>query len=98
MIFSSVLAGFALLSLLLLAWQWVVAVRFPLHLRVDSDSPAEQRIGSRGDRGFSPAVTVLKPLKGRDDFTESCLRSWLEQDYRGRVQILFGVASAQDPV
>jgi ceramide glucosyltransferase len=51
--------------------------------------------GVRG--GSFPAVTLLKPLKGADEFTESCLRSWLAQEYGGEVQILFGVASADDP-
>jgi ceramide glucosyltransferase len=40
----------------------------------------------------------LKPLKGCDVETAQCLRSWLAQDYAGPVQILFGVASADDPV
>jgi ceramide glucosyltransferase len=43
-------------------------------------------------------VTLLKPLKGCDAETEECLRSWLIQDYAGPVQILFGTASADDPV
>ena len=41
-----------------------------------------------------PAQTA----KGADHATESCLRSWLAQQYGGSVQILFGVASAEDPV
>src|ERR1041385_6802067 len=98
MILSSVLAGFALLSLLLLVWQWAVAVRFPLHLRVDSRSRSLSPIDAIRKPTFTPPITLPKPLKGRDAFTETCLRSWLEQDYRGPVQILFGVASAQDPV
>ncbi|HYV27458.1 MAG TPA: glycosyltransferase, partial [Candidatus Eisenbacteria bacterium] len=40
---------------------------------------------------------ILKPLKGCDTETEACLRTWLEQDYPGAVQILFGVASEDDP-
>jgi len=43
-------------------------------------------------------VTLLKPLKGCDPATEDCLRSWFAQQYRGRMQILFGVAAADDPV
>jgi ceramide glucosyltransferase len=75
----------ALLSLALLLWQWLVARRFPLHQRVT-------------DASFTPDVTLLKPLKGCDAATEDCLRSWFAQHYGGRVQILFGVASAEDPV
>jgi ceramide glucosyltransferase len=37
-------------------------------------------------------------LKGCDQATEACLRSWLTQDYQGPLQVLFGVASAEDPV
>jgi ceramide glucosyltransferase len=43
-------------------------------------------------------MTILKPLKGYDSETEGCLRTWLEQDYPGPVQILFGVDSQDDPV
>ena len=43
-------------------------------------------------------MTVLKPLKGLDDNIVGCLRSWLTQDYPGNVQIVFGVASEDDPV
>jgi ceramide glucosyltransferase len=80
-----ILGALAALSLLLLLWQWAVAARFPLHRRVCAHS-------------FPPAVTLLKPLKGCDPSTEDCLRSWLAQDFTGRVQILFGVSSAEDPV
>jgi ceramide glucosyltransferase len=45
-----------------------------------------------------PAVTLLKPLKGCDAEARACLRSWLAQDYTGQVQVLFGVAAAEDPV
>ncbi len=45
-----------------------------------------------------PSLTVLKPLKGCDAESEGCLRSWLTQQYEGPVQILFGVAEADDPV
>ena len=44
------------------------------------------------------AVTLLKPLKGCDAETVACLRSWFTQDYDGPVQILLGVAAANDPV
>src|SRR5207245_851860 len=80
-----VLASLAFLSLLLAIWQWVAAWRFPLHRRVR-------------DKSFAPAVTLLKPLKGLDENTITCLRSWLTQDYPGAVQVLFGVASAEDSV
>jgi hypothetical protein len=45
-----------------------------------------------------PGLTLLKPLKGCDAETKNCLRSWFLQSYPGPVQILLGVASAEDPV
>lgn len=77
--------AFALLSLALTIWQWLVARRFPLHQRA--------AIGSAG-----PGITLLKPLKGCDAETEECLRSWMVQQYPGPVQVLFGVAVEADPV
>ena len=84
---NAILSALALLSLALTLWQWVVARRFPLHDRVVPDTkPA-------ADQPLPPAITLLKPLKGCDAFTEDCLRSWFTQQYAGPVQILFGVAS-----
>jgi ceramide glucosyltransferase len=80
-----ILACFALLSLALTLWQWLEARRFPLHRR-------------RATGSVAPPLTVFKPLKGKDEWTEACLRSWLEQDYPGPAQVLFGVASTEDPV
>jgi len=74
----------ATLSFLLLLWQWLVARRFPLHRRATTP-------------GFSPAVTLLKPLKGADATTIASFESWFQQDYAGPVQILFGIADADDP-
>ena len=85
MVLNIALGSLALLSLVLTLWQWLVARRFPLHQRAPEPS-------------FPPAVTLLKPLKGCDQASEGCLRSWFAQEYTGRVQILFGVASAEDPV
>jgi ceramide glucosyltransferase len=85
MVLSIVLGVLAVLSLGLALWQWGAAWRFPLHQR---QAPA----------GFEPGVTLLKPLKGCDPTTQACLRSWLEQEYSGPIQILFGVESPEDPV
>jgi len=82
---NAIFGSLAVLSLGLLLWQWAVARNFPLHQRLSASS-------------VTPAVTLLKPLKGCDGATEGCLRSWLRQQYAGQVQILFGVASADDPV
>lgn len=78
------LGGLAVLSLALTLWQWLETRWFPLHRRI-------------ADPEFAPALTLFKPLKGGDAETEACLRSWLSQDYPGKVQILFGVASAHEP-
>ena len=85
MLLNVIFGSLACLSLALLLWQWLVAWRFPVHQRAS-------------DVSFAPAVTLLKPLKGCDASTEDCLRSWFKQQYPGPTQILFGVASATDPV
>jgi ceramide glucosyltransferase len=81
---NAIFAVLALLSLGLLLWQWLAARRYPLHRRV-------------ADSAFAPPVTLLKPLKGCDDTTAGSLRSWFNQNYSGPIQILFGVAGADDP-
>lgn len=85
MLFRTIFASLAVLSFLLLLWQWWVARRFPLHQRAAPNS-------------FAPGVSLLKPLKGCDETTESCLRSWFTQVYAGPVQLLLGVASDEDPI
>ena len=85
MTLSFILAALAALSFALTLWQLVVAWRFPLHRRSVR-------------AGFAPSITILKPLKDCDTETLGCLRSWFAQDYAGAVQILFGVASTDDPV
>jgi ceramide glucosyltransferase len=82
---NAIFAALALLSLALVLWQWLAARRFPLHRRV-------------ADPSFAPAVTLLKPLKGCDETTAASLQSWFNQNYAGPVQILIGVADANDPV
>ncbi len=81
-----VLGGFALLAAGIGMWQFVAALRFPLHQR-----RADAAAGT-----FAPGVTLLKPLKGSDAATRDCLRSWFVQDYPGPVQILFAVQDASD--
>jgi len=75
----------ALLSIVLLAWQVLAAAKFPIHQR-------------EPDLSFAPPVTIFKPLKGCDEHTRECLRSWLAQHYAGPLQFLFGVADERDPV
>ncbi len=82
---NAIFAALAFLSLALALWQWLAARRFPLHRHVT-------------DLSFAPAITLLKPLKGRDETTTDSLQSWFSQKYAGSMQILFGVADANDPV
>src|SRR3954452_10504954 len=82
---TTILATLACLSVALVLWQVAVALRFPLHRPVVH-------------AGFTPSVTVLKPLKGVDAELAGCLESWLTQCYAGEVEFIFGVASASDPV
>lgn len=82
---ASVLAGLAALSLLLVLWQWLAARSFPLHQSV-------------AVAGFSPGISILKPLYGCDDTTRESLQSWFRQTYDGPWQIWFGVSAASDPV
>ncbi len=85
MIADSIFAALAVLSSALLLWQWLAAQSFPLHQRT-------------AEPGFTPAISILKPLKGCDDTTAASLESWLNQNYSGQLQVLFGVADARDPV
>jgi ceramide glucosyltransferase len=80
-----ILAAFAVLSFALVLWQFLAARKFPLHKRI-------------AEAVFSPAVSILKPLKGCDATTAASLESWFHLSYAGPVQILFGVAAAEDPV
>jgi ceramide glucosyltransferase len=79
------LAAPAFLSLFITVWQHIAARRFPIH-QTQATPPR------------APGVTMLKPLKGLEPNTEACLESWLGNDYAGPMQILFGVASLDDPV
>lgn len=81
---TGILGALACLSSALFLWQWRAAVRFPL------------RRPGRGGPGLRP-VSVLKPLKGCEGQTESCLRSWFLQRYDGPWEVIFGVASEGDP-
>jgi len=45
---------------------------------------------------FAPDVTVLKPVRGVDPRMYAGFVSHCRQEYAGRVEILFGVSSAED--
>ena len=53
--------------------------------------------GAPAQPAFSPDVTLLKPVKGIDQSMDDAFRSHCLQRYDGRVQLLFGVASREDP-
>ena len=82
---NATFAALAILSFALLLWQFFAAQQFPLHRRIAKTD-------------FAPAISILKPLKGCDATTAESLQSWLNQNYPGQTQILFGVADASDPV
>ena len=44
-----------------------------------------------------PAITILKPVKGMDAGSYANFASFCQQDYPGSVQILFALASPDDP-
>ncbi len=45
-----------------------------------------------------PAVTILKPVKGMDAESYANFASFCRQQYGGAIQLLFAVASAEDPI
>jgi ceramide glucosyltransferase len=60
------------------------------------ESPLADRGGALAEPPF-PAVTLVKPLHGAEWSLARNLASFLEQDYPGPVQHLFGVAESEDP-
>ena len=46
----------------------------------------------------NPGVTMLKPVKGMDADSYTNFASFCRQEYRGLTQLLFAVASSDDPV
>ncbi len=60
---------------------------------------AVRSFGKRRPDGASPnapSVTILKPLKGAEPRLYESLATFVEQDYPGPVQIVFGVSDAHD--
>ncbi len=47
--------------------------------------------------GHAPGVSILKPLKGVDPQMYAGFASHCQQDYKGEVELLFGVGSLHDP-
>lgn len=82
---AAAFACLAFLSAILMIWQWIAAVRFPLHQRTPQV------------RASLPSISILKPVTGADSGTAEALESWLNQAYPGSIEILFGVGSQNDP-
>ena len=53
--------------------------------------------GTAPDPGVTPDVAILKPLHGDEPALAANLASFLDQDYRGRVAMLCGIADPADP-
>lgn len=75
----------ALLAIALQCLARLAARAQPLH----KTSPAPENI---------PRTTLLKPLKGCDEHTEECLRSWVAEARSVGARVLFGVRAMDDPV
>lgn len=52
---------------------------------------------TRFPAGFTPAVSILKPLRGVDPGMLEAFASHCRQEYSGEYEILFGVAGIDDP-
>lgn len=48
-------------------------------------------------QGFTPGVSILKPVRGLDPDVELAFRSQLQQEYAGAYEVLFGVHDPRDP-
>lgn len=80
---SNFLLTLAILSLFFTLWQWLAARLFPIHQRL----PAGETFG----------FSVLKPLKGASQQSAAAVESWFRMRAAGGLEILFGVASMDDP-
>lgn len=67
-----------MLSVTLHAWQYYAGRGFQFRRPADLREPV-------------PAVSILKPIGSLDEIAAECLTSWLEQDYPGEIEILFGI-------
>ncbi|GJM15989.1 MAG: hypothetical protein DHS20C13_13160 [Thermodesulfobacteriota bacterium] len=46
---------------------------------------------------IQPDISIIKPVKGADEFSENNYRSWLGQDYSGTKQVIFSFQDKSDP-
>jgi ceramide glucosyltransferase len=54
-------------------------------------------VADAGQPGYTPDVTILKPVKGVDSRMHAGFVSHCKQQYAGNFEILFGVSSLDDP-
>jgi ceramide glucosyltransferase len=84
-IITTILGTLTCIALGVQIWQFWAAMRFPLHR-------------PKPGNGTLPGISILKPLKGKDEYTQECLESWFAPEYLGEREVLFGVHDPKDPV
>ena len=59
----------------------------------------DRRVSAEKEGAFNPppSVTILKPLHGDEPGLEAALATVFDQDYPGRVQVVFGLQDPADP-
>ncbi len=65
------------------------------HLRGAAKLPAARRLA--GNEIAFPSISILKPLKGMDPSMMEAFRSHCRQEYKSPYELIFGVASMDDP-
>jgi len=53
--------------------------------------------GAKRANAATPDVTIIKPLRGAQEGLRDTLERFCQQDYSGKIQIVFGVHDAADP-
>ncbi len=81
---ASLLALLAVVSGLLMIWQWRAGLDFKLGAR----APVLPGL---------PSIAVLKPVKGVDAGTSAALESWFQQAYPGTMELIFGIEASDLP-
>jgi len=44
-----------------------------------------------------PSISIIKPVYGKDSFTAENFRSWAQQDYPGKLQLIYSFQNPKDP-
>src|SRR5688572_14181997 len=80
----------------LLSFVTASAVYHLLCLYSASNFFRESKSSNGKHQDYAPPVTVLKPLRGAEEWMHECLASFCSQDYPD-YEIIFGVREADDP-